>query len=224
MKKISKTILLSTILLTTLSSCSLQDIFNKITNCTCTFNNYDGSLLYETTITVGDDVVYKGDTPTKSSDDTYRYVFNGWDNSLNNILKDTTFVAQYKSVSLDIFNDFTPFTNSETYGYEYLSTRSDADDCLSFYKDLYNACINFENDGTIYVNSSSSDYYWAEIDCSDYPSISQDSFEDFYSCVIEVFRSDNPQKYYLIPEAGSDSTNTYLYLSLDSDSAGNGEV
>lgn len=64
------------------------------------FENYNGYTLYTTTIPYGENAVYAGKTPVKNSytsgNNIYKYTFTGWDKSLSNITKHTTFVAQFK--------------------------------------------------------------------------------------------------------------------------------
>ena len=59
------------------------------------FLNYDESVLYVNTIPYGEDAVYQGETPTRESSETTVYTFSGWDKSLEKIVEDTTFYAQY---------------------------------------------------------------------------------------------------------------------------------
>lgn len=62
----------------------------------CRFYN-DGTLLYSTYVTDGDDVTYVGDTPTRAKTQQYTYTFSGWDKSLENIQSHTDFNAEYSS-------------------------------------------------------------------------------------------------------------------------------
>ena len=68
---------------------------------TCTFLNYDGSDLYKTKVNRGEDVVYKGKTPTrpnsKDGNTIIQWTFSGWDKKLTGITEDTVFIAQYNS-------------------------------------------------------------------------------------------------------------------------------
>ncbi len=65
----------------------------------CTFKNYDGTVLYTTTVNFGESVEYKGETPTKpdttSGEQTLVWTFNGWDKSLDSIKEDTVFTAKF---------------------------------------------------------------------------------------------------------------------------------
>lgn len=70
----------------------------KSNDYTVKFVNYDGEILYETLVTAGDSVHYPYENPTRPSDAQYGYAFTGWDEPTTHIIKDTTFVAQYKKV------------------------------------------------------------------------------------------------------------------------------
>lgn len=65
----------------------------------CTFKNYDGTVLYETSVSFGESVEYAGETPTKpdtvSGDQTLVWIFDGWDKSLDSIKEDTVFTARF---------------------------------------------------------------------------------------------------------------------------------
>ena len=78
---------------------------------TCTFVNYDGTLLESKTIQAGKDVTYNGTTPTRensTSDDgtTTSYTFSGWDKSLNNIICNTTFTATFNAIQISSNKDY----------------------------------------------------------------------------------------------------------------------
>lgn len=65
------------------------------------FNNYDGSLLKKEKVSKGNNAVYTGSTPERTYDgDDKVYRFSGWDKSLNALMVDTTFVAQFKLLNL----------------------------------------------------------------------------------------------------------------------------
>ena len=67
----------------------------------CTFKNYDGTVLYQTDVDRGEDVIYKGETPVKPNtvdgETTIHWTFTGWDEDLTDIKADTTFTAQFDS-------------------------------------------------------------------------------------------------------------------------------
>jgi len=62
------------------------------------FINWDGTLLYSTTVKAGENAVYIGKTPEKPDDEEYTYVFSGWDKSMNCIKAETVFQAQFEAV------------------------------------------------------------------------------------------------------------------------------
>ena len=68
---------------------------------TCTFRNYDGSVLYSTKVNRSEDASYVGDTPTKpdtvDGETTIHWTFTGWDKDLTDIKADTIFTAQFDS-------------------------------------------------------------------------------------------------------------------------------
>ncbi len=67
----------------------------------CTFKNYDGTILYQTSVNFGESVTYNGETPSKpntvSGDQTIVWNFCGWDKSLSSIKTDTVFTAQFNA-------------------------------------------------------------------------------------------------------------------------------
>ena len=59
---------------------------------TCTFYDYDGSLLYQSKVANGASITYQGEkTPSKPANIDFYYVFSNWDKSLDNITVDTVF-------------------------------------------------------------------------------------------------------------------------------------
>ena len=68
--------------------------------CTVSYFNYDGTLLYVTTVEQGEnavDIVAEGiiDTPVRETTDTHKYEYSGWSDSLENIQRSRSFVAMY---------------------------------------------------------------------------------------------------------------------------------
>ena len=66
---------------------------------TTKFLNYDDTVLYANTIPYGGNAVYEGEKPKRPSSNTTFYSFSGWDKSLENIIVDTTFHAQYSETT-----------------------------------------------------------------------------------------------------------------------------
>ena len=94
------------------------------------FENYDGTLLYQTRIESGNDVEYKGDTPTKPRDvngtNITEYTFSNWDKSLCNISASTTITANYSSRTFTGYKvTFLDSDNAELYNY-YCEVNTDA--------------------------------------------------------------------------------------------------
>ncbi|MDD6021715.1 MAG: carboxypeptidase-like regulatory domain-containing protein, partial [Oscillospiraceae bacterium] len=76
-----------------------NDIFNKYT---VSFVNYDGFILEQIeNVVSGNTVRYTGKTPERPFDESFHYVFAGWDKdaSSTQITADTVFTAQFESVS-----------------------------------------------------------------------------------------------------------------------------
>ena len=64
-----------------------------------TFQNYDGTILYETKVEEGKTAVYVGETPTKPVEEEkvdYTYEFVGWDKDLEKIFEDTITTAVFE--------------------------------------------------------------------------------------------------------------------------------
>lgn len=94
------------------------------------FENYDGTLLYQTRIESGNDVEYKGDIPTKPQDvngtNITEYTFSNWDKSLYNISASTTITANYSSRTFTGYKvTFLDSDNTELYNY-YCEVNTDA--------------------------------------------------------------------------------------------------
>lgn len=67
---------------------------------TIIFQNYDGTVLQSSIWEEGTTPVYSGATPTKASDDTYRYVFNGWTPSITAVTGSKTYTAIYIGIKI----------------------------------------------------------------------------------------------------------------------------
>ena len=82
-----------------LSSIHSDTVFTATFNATPLYSvvweNYDGSILYSTTVKSGDDAKYQGDVPTRDGGDECIYTFVGWDKPLSSILSDTVFTAKF---------------------------------------------------------------------------------------------------------------------------------
>ena len=59
------------------------------------FVNYDGTILDQQNIAYGETPEYKGETPTKPSDDSYEYTFGNWSPEIAEVTGETTYTAQF---------------------------------------------------------------------------------------------------------------------------------
>ena len=62
---------------------------------TITFANWDGTVLQTIQVEEGQTPVYTGETPTRPSNDQYKYTFNGWTPTITIATQDVTYIAQY---------------------------------------------------------------------------------------------------------------------------------
>ena len=69
-------------------------------NYTITFTDYDGRTITTVTYHYGDTIESIAN-PTRASDETYTYTFNGWDKELGTCKGDATFKATYTSTYID---------------------------------------------------------------------------------------------------------------------------
>lgn len=67
-------------------------------NVTVIWKNYNGDILQEDLIAVGETPVYNGSTPTKEGTSHYTYVFNGWNPEVGPVMEATVYVAQFEAV------------------------------------------------------------------------------------------------------------------------------
>ena len=65
--------------------------------CTIEFRNYDGTTLYTTTVEYNSDAIYKGEEPTKPSDEHFDYKFIGWDRDIDNVKSSFFTIALFES-------------------------------------------------------------------------------------------------------------------------------
>lgn len=75
------------------------------------FVNWDYTLLQSSYTEYGVIVDYTGSTPTKPMEEHVRYKFNGWEPEVSEIIKDTTYVAQYIETE-DLLIQFIDYNNS----------------------------------------------------------------------------------------------------------------
>ena len=73
-----------------------------------TFQNYDGTKLYETDVEEGQAAQYIGETPNKEDSDGCTYTFKGWDKDLSSITSNTVTNAEYYTVIEDNEDGWSP--------------------------------------------------------------------------------------------------------------------
>jgi hypothetical protein len=64
------------------------------------FINYDGTILQSSYLPAGSAVSYTGATPTKASDSSYNYTFNGWSPSIAIVTGTATYTATFVGTPL----------------------------------------------------------------------------------------------------------------------------
>ena len=84
----------------------------EINKYTVKFVNYDDTELYSTIVEHGANAQYVGSTPVRNADAQYTYTFSGWDKALTNITSDTTFKAQYSTVTNSYTVRFVNYDNT----------------------------------------------------------------------------------------------------------------
>ena len=77
-----------------------------------TFQNYDGTILYETEVEEGQTAEYVGETPTKPVEEgkvDYTYEFVGWDKNIEEVYEDTLTTALFEPKSNENWGDIVWF-------------------------------------------------------------------------------------------------------------------
>ena len=64
------------------------------------FKDYDGTLLYQTSVSEGTIPQYSKSNPTRDKDDNYTYTFSGWNPIIVKAIEDATYTAQYNKTPL----------------------------------------------------------------------------------------------------------------------------
>ena len=95
---------------------------------TITFVNYDGTEISSATYAEGDEVVVPN-APTREGNETYEYVFAGWDKEVTTAMGDVTYTAVYDEVYIEYTVTFLDedgsVLNSYTYHYGDMLTAPD---------------------------------------------------------------------------------------------------
>lgn len=79
------------------------------------YQNYDGTVLYSTYVSAGDDAHYGAEIPEREPEFGYAYVFTGWDKSEKSIYSNTTLIAQYREELLTFNVDFVNYDGEVLY-------------------------------------------------------------------------------------------------------------
>lgn len=83
-------------------SVNIRVLSNEANVYKATFVNYDGTVLWETSVEENVALDYQGEIPYRVSSDLYNYSFKGWDKDPSlGIKEDTTFVAEYYESDID---------------------------------------------------------------------------------------------------------------------------
>jgi hypothetical protein len=131
------------------------------------FKDGDGNVLETKTVLQGDDAVYTGATPTKTSTAQYHYTFTGWDRTLTNITSNITATAQFKSelryYTINFINsDTLEVISSQSVAYGSMPTKPDLPDGFNKWRPAVTSVVSDAN----YMAVFSSDIMTAVIDLS----------------------------------------------------------
>ena len=89
----------------------LTPVGSEDTYYTITWKNEDGTTLATTSVRENATPVYTGATPTKASDDTYKYAFSGWTPTLAAVTDNATYTATYDATEKTGSDDQTDNSN-----------------------------------------------------------------------------------------------------------------
>ena len=59
--------------------------------------DFDGTLLYETQVKLGEDAPFVGQEPKRSADHNFDYIFSGWDKEATDVNSNLVLTAQYET-------------------------------------------------------------------------------------------------------------------------------
>ena len=76
---------------------------NATTAYTVTYKDYDGTILYQTSVKAGDSVVFPYPNLTRADDANYRYTFTGFDKEATNVKSNLVLTAQYSKVAIPTY-------------------------------------------------------------------------------------------------------------------------
>ena len=125
------------------------------------FKNYDNTILDTQTVKKGEVPTYNGETPTKPSDDNYKYTFNGWDSEITEVNSDKVYTAVFMQSDLPYTISFDLKGGTSTSGVSTIKLETLSKDKFKFditkpnYKFIgwsYNNTQVFDNEGNIINN------------------------------------------------------------------------
>lgn len=87
--------------------------------------NYDGSPISSEKYKIGETPIFKGDEPTRESDEQYDYAFNGWEPTISDVTGDATYKATFNAIEktftvrfLDMYGNELEVYNNVAYNSE----------------------------------------------------------------------------------------------------------
>lgn len=99
----------------TLSATGATRITNPELKYSCKFYNYDNTFLYSCKVAPTHNAVYNGPMPERADTLHSRYIFKGWDKTLENITEDVTFHALFQEKKKDYLVSFVNYDGSLLY-------------------------------------------------------------------------------------------------------------
>ena len=99
----------------TLSATGAARITNPELKYSCKFYNYDNTFLYSCKVAPTHNAVYNGPMPERADTLHSRYIFKGWDKTLENITEDVTFHALFQEKKKDYLVSFVNYDGSLLY-------------------------------------------------------------------------------------------------------------
>lgn len=184
---------------------------------TVTFKNWDLTVLETKTVKAGTVPTYGGQTPTRATDKTYRYMFKGWSPSLEAVNKDTTYIAQYYQQGADYLiltqTMISEAQKNEMSAYEFpcgiLYITSEGIKALAEYKDIIS--VNITQNG----NTVTAEFYKGSSDkviTDDIPGLIFLAREIYSGDSIEISKGTEGKNYEIEPFSVISKAGAYVNL------------